>query len=238
MTENKQWPPEAQKWLDGQELLFNKPYEWTSFDLVKKVRARLRHKYGIRKIKVGHAGTLDPLATGLMIICTGRSTKKLVNFQDLGKSYLAGIRLGATTPSFDLEMEIDAEYPTEHITKELITEALKSFLGPQLQIPPQFSAKKIQGKRAYDLAREGLKADIKPQSIVIDEIELIDYNLPDITVRVACSKGTYIRSLARDLGEAVNSGAHLFSLVRTSIGPYLLKDAHEIENLENIFDQA
>ena len=237
MSDVQQWPPEAQKWLDGQELLFNKPYGWTSFDLVKKIRYGIRSKYGIKKIKVGHAGTLDPLATGLMIICTGRSTKKLVNYQDLGKSYLAGIRLGATTPCFDLEKEVDAVFPTEHITEELVVEALKLFEGAQEQIPPQFSAKKIKGKRAYDLAREGLTAEIKAQSIVIEEIELMDFNLPDITVRVSCSKGTYIRSLARDLGLALNSGAHLFSLVRTSVGPYKLKDSYEIDNLENIFDQ-
>jgi tRNA pseudouridine55 synthase len=237
MTDISQWPPEAQKWFDGKELLFNKPYGWTSFDLVSKVRIGLRKKYGIRKIKVGHAGTLDPLATGLMIICTGKSTKKLVNYQGLGKSYIAGISLGSTTPSFDLETEVDFEYPTKHITKDMVKEALEKFLGPQEQIPPQFSAKKVKGKRAYDLAREGLVAEIKPQSIEIYEIELIDFSIPEITVRVSCSKGTYIRSLARDLGKAINSGGHLSSLIRTSVGDYMLKDAYEVGNLENLFDE-
>jgi tRNA pseudouridine55 synthase len=237
MAKNQELPPEAQKWLDGKELLLNKPYGWTSFDLVKKVRYGLRNRYGIRKIKVGHAGTLDPLATGLMIICTGRSTKKLVNYQELGKSYLAGIRLGATTPSFDLETEIDQTFDYEHVTPEIVREALKSFMGSQQQIPPQFSAKKIEGKRAYDLAREGLTAEIKPQSIEIYDISLVNYEFPDITVSVSCSKGTYIRSIARDLGEKLNTGGHLISLIRTSIGEYKLSDALEIDDLENIFDQ-
>lgn len=230
--------PEAQKWLDGQVLFMNKPLGWTSFDLVKKVRYGLRNHFGLKKIKVGHAGTLDPLATGMMIICTGKSTKKLINYQDLGKVYVAGIRLGSTTPSFDLETEIDQEYPKDHITKELLIQVLDKMQGPQMQVPPLYSAKKIGGRRAYDIAREGGVVEIRPNSIDISSIELLSFDLPDIKIRVSCSKGTYIRSLARDVGLALKSGAHLISLSRTAIGDYTLENVLEIDDLENHFDQT
>lgn len=235
MTQQKEWPPEAQQWFDGRELLFNKPLGWTSFDVVNKVRIGLRNAYGIRKIKVGHSGTLDPLATGLLIVCTGRFTKKLESYQELGKEYVANVRLGATTPSFDLETEVDRTFPTEHIHKDAVSQVLTTFIGRQLQIPPIYSAKKIDGKRAYDYAREGETTEIRKQSIEIYDISLLSFELPELTIRVSCSKGTYIRSLARDIGEKLGSGAHLTGLIRTAIGPYLLKDAWEIENLEKIF---
>lgn len=230
--------PEAQKWLDGQVLFLNKPLGWTSFDLVKKIRYSLRDYFGLRKIKVGHAGTLDPLATGMMVVCTGKSTKTLTQYQDLEKEYIAGIRLGTTTPSFDLETEIDASFPFDSINQEQLIQALNQLSGPQMQIPPLFSAKKIEGKRAYDIAREGNTTEIKAQAIEIYEIELLRFELPDMVIRVRCSKGTYIRSLARDIGLALNSGGHLISLSRTAIGPYRLEDALEVENLDNFFRQT
>jgi len=233
MSEQKSLSPEAQKWLDGQVIFLNKPIGWTSFDLVRKVRYRIRNRFGIKKIKVGHAGTLDPLATGMMIICTGKSTKKLVNYQDLGKEYVAGIRFGTTTPSFDLETEIDANFSTDQITKESLEQVLYEMVGPQMQVPPLFSAKKIAGRRAYDIAREGNTVEIKSQAIEIYSLELLSYDLPDIEIRVSCSKGTYIRSLARDLGLALNSGAHLISLSRTAIGPHTLDTALDVEDLDN-----
>ncbi len=224
--------------MDGKLLLLNKPLNWTSFDLVRKVRTALKYHIGIKKIKVGHAGTLDPLASGLMIICTGRATKKLVGFQDLDKEYVAGIRFGATTPSYDLETEIDQEFATDQITEEALIQKLDSFLGPQMQLPPIFSAKKISGKRAYNYAREGLNAEIPKQAIVINEIELQEFSLPEALIRVSCSKGTYIRSLAHDLGKSMNSGAHLCSLVRTKIGPFLLDEAESISEFEEKLRQT
>ena len=185
---------------EGQVLLFNKPLYWTSFDLVNKVRIIIRSTLGIKKIKVGHAGTLDPLASGLMIICTGRETKKIDEFRDLDKEYVATIHLGATTPSFDLETETDEQYPTDHITEDLVREVLNGFLGEQMQVPPIFSAKLIAGKRAYEYARKGIEKTLKPVAIYFREIEmLLFYDLPEIKVRLVCSKGTYIRSFARDL---------------------------------------
>ncbi len=237
MLEQQLVNAEAQKWLDGQVLFLNKPLGWTSFDLVKKVRYSLRNHFGLKKIKVGHAGTLDPLATGMMIVCTGRATKTLINYQDMGKEYVAGIRLGSTTPSFDLETEVDARFPTDQITKEQVEEILSKMIGPQMQVPPLFSAKKINGKRAYDIAREGNTVEIKAQSIVISELELLSFELPELKIRVSCSKGTYIRSLARDLGIALNSGGHLISLSRTAIGSYTLDQALSVEELEKKFEQ-
>ena len=181
---------------EGQVLLFNKPLYWTSFDLVNKVRIIIRSTLGIKKIKVGHAGTLDPLASGLMIICTGRETKKIDEFRDLDKEYVATIHLGATTPSFDLETETDKQYPTEHITEDLVRKALNGFLGEQMQVPPIFSAKLIAGKRAYEYARKGIEKTLEPVAIYFREIELLSFNLPEIKVRLVCSKGTYIRSFA------------------------------------------
>ena len=199
-------------------LYFDKPLGWTSFNLVNRVRGVLSRHLGVKKLKVGHAGTLDPLATGVMILCTGKNTKLIESFQYQTKEYVATIKLGATTPSFDLETEIDAEYPTEHITEELVKETLAKFIGEIQQIPPTYSAIKINGKRAYEYARKGDEVELKPKTLVIDEIELLEYKMPEIVVRVVCSKGTYIRALARDIGEALNSGGHLTALKRTRIG--------------------
>lgn len=204
--------------IDGEILYIDKPLGWTSFDAVKRVRGALSRRLGLKKIKVGHAGTLDPLATGVMIICTGRATKRIDELQAGVKEYVATIALGATTPSFDLETEIDATYPTEHITRELVEEVLQQFKGRIEQIPPSFSACKIDGKRAYELARKGKDVDLKPKILVIDEIELTDFSPESITIRVVCSKGTYIRALARDIGRALESGGHLTALRRTRVG--------------------
>jgi len=193
----------------------------------------LKSKYNFKKLKVGHAGTLDPLATGLMIICTGRFTKQINTFQDQEKEYIAGILLGKTTPSFDLETEYDAEYPTEHITPTLIDEALKTFIGESDQVPPVFSAKYIDGKRAYEYARKGQEVEMKSSRISIREIELLSIDLPEIRIRVKCSKGTYIRSLVRDIGAQLNSGACMIALQRTAIGEYTLNNAISIEDFEN-----
>lgn len=208
----------------GEVLYFNKPLGWTSFKVVGHVRYHICRRMGVKKLKVGHAGTLDPLATGVMIVCTGKATKRIEEFQYHTKEYIADIRLGATTPSFDLEHEIDATYPTEHITRELVEETLQRFKGEIQQVPPAFSACMVNGKRAYDLARKGKEVDLKPKLLVIDEIELLQCNLPDIRVRVVCSKGTYIRALARDIGVALNSGAHLTALQRTRVGNVHLED--------------
>lgn len=204
--------------IAGEILYIDKPLGWTSFDAVKRLRGALSRRLGFRKIKVGHAGTLDPLATGVMILCTGRATKRIEELQAGVKEYVATIALGATTPSFDLETEIDATYPTGHITRELVEETLKKFTGRIEQIPPAFSACKIEGQRAYDLARKGQEVELKPKILVIDEMELLDYAPGSITVRVVCSKGTYIRALARDIGQALGSGAHLTALRRTRVG--------------------
>ena len=182
------------------------------------MRGVLSRHIGVKKLKVGHAGTLDPLATGVMILCTGKNTKLIESFQYQTKEYVATIKLGATTPSFDLETEIDAEYPVEHITEDLVKQTLNKFIGEIKQIPPTYSAIKINGKRAYEYARKGDEVELKPKTLVIDEIELLDYKMPEIVVRVVCSKGTYIRALARDIGEALNSGGHLTALRRTRIG--------------------
>ena len=209
---------------EGEILYFNKPLGWTSFKVVGHVRYHICRRMGVKKLKVGHAGTLDPLATGVMIVCTGKATKRIEEFQYHTKEYVADIRLGATTPSFDLEHEIDATYPTEHITRELVEETLQRFKGEIQQVPPAFSACMVNGKRAYDLARKGKEVDLKPKLLVIDEIELLQCNLPDIRVRVVCSKGTYIRALARDIGVALGSGAHLTALQRTRVGNVRLED--------------
>lgn len=216
--------------IEGEVLYFNKPLTWTSFNLVAKVKYPLLRKLRIKKLKVGHAGTLDPLATGVMIVCTGKATKRIEEFQYQTKEYIASIMLGATTPSYDLEKEIDATYPTEHITRELVEETLKKFIGSIEQIPPAFSACKVDGERAYELARAGKEVELKPKTLVIDEIELLECNLPEIKIRVVCSKGTYIRALARDIGEALNSGAHLTGLIRTRVGDVKLEHCMEIEN--------
>ena len=247
----------------GEILFIDKPYRWTSFDVVNKVRWLLCKRLGTKKLKVGHAGTLDPLATGVMIVCTGRATKRIDELQAHTKEYVATLRLGATTPSFDLEHPIDAYYPTGHITRELIETTLQQFLGRIEQIPPAYSAVKVDGKRAYDLARKEKDVELKPKILVIDEIELLDYrptpegspivlpakeeslprtgmrrkafltspaapddsiDYPSITLRIVCSKGTYIRALARDIGQALGSGAHLTALRRTRIGNVRIDD--------------
>ncbi len=257
----------------GEILYIDKPYRWTSFDVVNKVRWLLCRRLGTKKLKVGHAGTLDPLATGVMIVCTGRATKRIDELQAGTKEYIATLRLGATTPSFDLEHEIDAYYPTDHITRELVENVLKQFLGRIEQVPPAYSAVKVDGKRAYDLARKEKDVELKPKVLVIDEIELLEYSVqendsaplptspmgeagsgslprtgmrnkafltspatpsdtesyPYITIRVVCSKGTYIRALARDIGQALGSGAHLTALRRTRVGEATVEDCLSME---------
>lgn len=222
---------------EGQVLLFDKPLYWTSFDLVNKVRIMIKSALGLKKIKTGHAGTLDPLASGLMIICTGRATKRIEEFRDLDKEYVATIFLGATTPSYDLETEINGNYPVEQITENLVISALKGFIGEQMQIPPVHSAKYINGKRAYELARKGIDAEMTPVPVIIRDLELLSFSIPEIQVRILCSKGTYIRSFARDLGLALGSGAYLSSLKRTAIGTNKLDDALTLENFENILKE-
>lgn len=211
-------------------LYFDKPLGWTSFNLVNRVRGVLSRHIGVKKLKVGHAGTLDPLATGVMILCTGKNTKLIESFQYQTKEYVATIKLGATTPSFDQETEIDAEYPVEHITEDLVKQTLNKFIGEIKQIPPTYSAIKINGKRAYEYARKGDEVELKPKTLVIDEIELLDYKMPEIVVRVVCSKGTYIRALARDIGEALNSGGHLTALRRTRIGDIRVENCLQYED--------
>lgn len=216
----------------GEILYFDKPLHWTSFNLVAKVRSALCHKIEVRKLKVGHAGTLDPLATGVVTICTGKATKRIDELQAHTKEYVATLQLGATTPSFDLETAVDATYPTAHLTKELVEEALQHFLGRIEQVPPAFSACKVDGHRAYDLARKGKDVQLKAKILVIDEIELQDFNLEtmQMTIRVVCSKGTYIRALARDIGEALQSGAHLIALRRTRVGEIRVEDCMKVDD--------
>jgi tRNA pseudouridine55 synthase len=223
---------------EGQILLFNKPVYWTSFDLVNKVRIIIRSSLGIKKIKVGHAGTLDPLASGLVIICTGRFTKKIDQFRDLDKEYVASVYLGETTPSFDLETETDNHYPADHINEDLVRRTLQEFLGEQNQIPPIYSAKQIDGKRAYEFARKGIQKDLAAVPVVFREIELLSYEMPILKIRIVCSKGTYIRSFARDLGEALGSGAYLSALERTAIGSYNVSDSCSLEKFQEIVEQS
>lgn len=215
--------------LEGEVIAIDKPYEWTSFGLVAKVRWLLTQHLGC-KIKVGHAGTLDPLATGVVLLCTGKATKRIDELQAQTKEYTATLRLGATTPSFDLEHDIDATYPTAHITEEAVREALCRFKGSIEQVPPAFSACKIEGKRAYKMARKGQDVVLSPKFIRIDEIELTGCRLPDeIDIRVVCGKGTYIRALARDIGLALGSGAHLTALRRTRVGDYRVEDCMTLD---------
>lgn len=223
--------------IAGEVLFFNKPLTWTSFDLVNKFRYKLSRKLKVKKIKVGHAGTLDPLATGVMIVCTGKATKRIDEFQFQTKEYVATLKLGETTPSFDLEKEVDAVYPTEHITRELVEDVLKQFVGTIEQVPPVFSACKIEGKRAYELARNGEEVPLKAKTLVIDEIELLSCELPVIKIRVVCSKGTYIRALARDIGIALHSGAHLIALERTRVGNVTLDQCMNPEDIDAFLDR-
>lgn len=221
----------------GQVLLFNKPLHWTSFDLVNKIRIMIRSHFGLKKIKTGHAGTLDPLATGLMIVCTGRETKNIDQFMGLEKEYTATIHLGETTPSFDLETEVDRHFPTDHISEEKVRETLLGFLGEQDQVPPLHSAKFIDGKRAYEFARKGQDIKLNPVRIIFHKIDLISFSIPDVRVRILCSKGTYIRSFARDLGEALGSGAYLSDLQRTAIGQYRVENAMDLEKFRLFLEQ-
>ena len=249
---------------EGEILIFNKPYRWTSFNVVAKVRGELSYRLGVKKLKVGHAGTLDPLATGVLIICTGKSTKLIEELQAHTKEYVATIKLGATTPSFDMETSEDTTYPTAHITRELVEEKLQGFKGRIEQIPPTFSAVKVDGKRAFKYARQGEEVELKPKILVIDELEILHFGVVDntneeiekdprerikyqsgnltgshlsLTIRVVCSKGTYIRALARDIGQALGSGGYLTGLIRTRIGKYTLQDCIDINEFPAWLDQ-
>ena len=226
--------------IEGEIFYIDKPLKWTSFEVVKKVRARLRKRLDIKSLRVGHAGTLDPLATGVLTICTGRATKRIEELQAGVKEYIAHVRLGETTPSFDLETQVDATYPWQHITREQVENVLQEqFTGTIEQVPPAFSACKIDGKPAYKLARKGREVEIRAKTLVIDEIELVECGLPQepsLVIRVVCSKGTYIRALARDIGQALGSGAHLTALRRTRIGDIRVEDCQSVEQLLNLLE--
>jgi len=219
----------AEDYLEGQVILIDKPLTWTSFQVVNKIRWIIRKEFGIKKIKVGHAGTLDPLATGLLILCTGRFTKKIETYQAQEKEYTGTITLGATTPSYDLETEIDQEYDISNITPGAIVKATDRFIGDIQQRPPLFSALKKDGKRLYDYAREGKEVEIPTRTVHISEFDITGIDLPLVNFRVVCSKGTYIRSLAYDFGKELNNGGHLSELRRTRIGSFNIKDAISIE---------
>ncbi len=223
---------------EGEVLLFDKPAGWTSFDLVKKVRNLIKYFLGVKKIKVGHAGTLDPLATGLMILSTGKATKQIIRYQNLDKSYLAELEFGKTTPSFDSETDIDQTYPFDHITRKKLLEVLSYYTGSQEQLPPAYSAKNIDGERAYKLARRGEKVILKPQAITISRLELVYFNPPFCSLQIDCSKGTYVRSLVRDIGYSLNSGATMTALTRTRIGQYQLSESYTIKEFEKILQET
>ncbi len=245
----------SNKFLQGQIILIDKPLTWTSFDVVKKLKWLIRKEYDLKKIKIGHAGTLDPLATGLLVVCTGKFTKKINEIQAAEKEYIGVITLGATTPSYDLEKEVDQEFPIEHITDELIQKAARSFIGEQEQVAPIHSAKKIEGKRAYELARKGEEVKIKSNIITVKKFEVEFCDLPEIEIvegsrinqaepykqglhvkfRIVCSKGTYIRSIARDFSKRLNSGGHLSALRRTRIGEFDVKNANQTDDIKKIF---
>jgi len=222
----------------GEVLCFNKPLDWTSFDLVNRFRYKLSRKLNVEKIKVGHAGTLDPKATGVLIVCTGRATRRVEEFQYQTKEYVATLKLGATTPSFDLEKEIDQTFPIAHITREKVENALTAFVGTIQQVPPAFSACKVNGRRAYKSARKGREVALQAKTLIIDEIELLEYALPVVKIRVVCSKGTYIRALARDIGIALESGAHLIALERTRIGEVTLDKCMSPENIDKFLEEV
>jgi len=217
--------------IAGEIFGIDKPLGWTSFDAVKRLRGAIQRRLGVRKFKVGHAGTLDPLATGVLIVCTGRGTKRIDELQAGRKEYIATLRLGATTPSFDLETEVDAIYPTEHITPELVRQTVQGFRGEIWQVPPVYSAVKIDGKRAYKYARKGKEVEMPAKQLVIDEIEVLKYAGTELQIRVVCSKGTYIRALARDIGKALGSGAHLTALRRTRVGDITLADCSDLDTV-------
>ncbi len=229
-------PDSNTDFLKGAVLLIDKPVDWSSFDVVKKIRNLLCHKLEVKKIKVGHAGTLDPLSTGLMIICTGKFTKEIDSYQGMLKEYIASFTLGQTTPSFDLETEVDYKYPTDHISPELISQTIKGFIGESDQIPPLFSAKHTGGKRAYKFAREGKKMELPPARITIHEMEMLEFKDNVLKLKILCSKGTYIRALARDLGAALDSGACLTELRRTAIGQFSVNDSLVLKKFEEILN--
>ncbi|MCX6269262.1 MAG: tRNA pseudouridine(55) synthase TruB [Bacteroidetes bacterium] len=225
----------------GEVILVNKPYTWTSFDVVGKMRSVIRQRMGIRKIKIGHAGTLDPLATGLLILCTGKFTRRIDEFQGLEKEYTGTFRLGATTPSFDLETAIDQSYPIVSLTdcdtqtvRSKIEQAANHFIATFDQVPPQFSAIKVDGKRAYESARKDINVEIKARQVTISAFEITHISLPDVDFRIVCSKGTYIRSLARDFGQLLDCGSHLTALCRTRIGSFHVRDAFELSDFEKL----
>lgn len=209
----------------GEILVFDKPLDWTSFDLVHKVRYIICKNLKIKKLKVGHAGTLDPKATGILILCTGKATSKIETLQADEKEYVATLKLGATTPSYDLESAEDRQFDTSHISKDVLVEVLKQFIGIIAQVPPEYSAIKIDGKRAYEYARKGIAIEIKPKILEVKEIEVLSFSLPEVKLRIVCGKGTYIRALVRDIGEALQSGAYLTGLRRTRVGDYDLNQA-------------
>ncbi|MDE6534688.1 MAG: tRNA pseudouridine(55) synthase TruB [Muribaculaceae bacterium] len=223
--------------VSGQILRVDKPLHWTSFDVVKRIRGVLRRRHGIKRFKVGHAGTLDPLATGVMLVCTGRATKLINELQSGRKEYVATIRLGATTPSHDLETAIDSETPTDHLTEADVRKALEKFVGVIEQVPPVFSAVKIDGKRAYKFARRGEAPELKSKPVEISELELLSCRLPEVKVRVLCGKGTYIRSLARDLGTELGVGGHLTALRRTRVGDTSIYDCVSAPEMLDILNE-
>ncbi len=220
---------EYMDFISGEIIGIDKPIGWTSFDAVKRLRGAIQRRLRVKKFKVGHAGTLDPLATGVLIVCTGRATRQIEVLQSGTKEYVAEITLGATTPSFDLETEIDSTYPWEHITLDDINETLPRFIGKVMQVPPAFSAVKVGGKRAYNFARKGKEVELKAKPLEIKEIEVVKFEAPVLTVRVVCGKGTYIRALARDIGEALGSGGHLTALRRTRVGEIAIDDCLSVD---------
>ena len=226
-----------EKFINGEVILIDKPLNWTSFQVVNKIRWIIKNTFGLKKIKVGHAGTLDPLASGLLILCTGKMTKQIEQFMGQEKEYVGTISLGATTPSYDLETEINQYFPTEHIDKELLENTLSKFTGTIDQKPPVFSALKKGGKRLYEFAREGLNIDVPSRKVVIRNFEITQIKFPEIDFKVNCSKGTYIRSLVYDYGKSINSGAYLSALRRTKIGEFSIENAIQMEDFENLLEK-
>lgn len=238
MITKHQFPENPESFLEGETILVNKPLNWTSFDVVNKIRHLLRYKLNVKKIKVGHAGTLDPLATGLVIVCTGKATKQIAEYSNLSKEYIASFRFGATTPSYDSEGEINETFPYEHITEDLLKDTIaKYFMGEIDQIPPMFSAKKVDGKRAYQFARKGVEKKLLPKKVNILDFKILSYNLPEVLFSIHCGSGTYVRALARDLGEKVSSGAYISKLERIKIDNFLLTDSLEINTFANLLKQ-
>lgn len=227
-----------ENFMAGEVLCFDKPYGWTSFDVVNKVRSMMRYVLGIKKIKVGHAGTLDPLASGLLILCTGRATRQIESFQEMEKEYSGTFFMGQTTPSYDLETKPDQDFPTEHLTEQAIRKGADSMLGEQLQMPPLFSAKKIEGERAYEFARKGRETKLRNHLIHIHGFSITRVEIPEVDFLIVCSKGTYIRSIARDFGTSLGTGAYLKALRRERIGNFRAQDAWDIAGFENYLRQA